>query len=362
MVAVENLSLEEKIGQLFLVGIDGTVPKEEIIRLIQRYRIGGVIIYKKDIATIQQLLDLINMLKAQNIANQIPLFIATAQEGGTVTNMPVDITTIPSIKEMADTGNKSLVVEAGNITSKMLKEIGFNLNFAPTLDIGMRGDKHIRENKCFSSNVNIVASYGIASMKAMNEQGIITAIKHFPGQGSVKIDAHSIIIPYTKKTVAKLEEEDIFPFRQAIKEGADCMLLGHINLTKLNLFAPATTSKKVIKGLIREKYGYEGVLITDDLCMTSMEIQYGLKDSARRAIKAGNDILLINQTKKVENVIEYITKLVMKDKININEINKSVSRILKLKNKYIINEQNIEKIDIDKTNKEIAQLIKKIKL
>ena len=362
MVKVENLSLEEKIGQLFLVGIDGTSPVDELVHFIQRYRIGGVIIDKKNIKTSEQLLNLINTLKSQNVANQIPLFIAIEQEGGSVTNMPADITAMPSIREIAGTGNKNIVIEASKITGDMLSKFGFNFNLAPTLDVGNDTFNNFKQNCFFSNNENIVASYGILTMKAMNEKGIITAIKHFPGKGSVKKDMDSMIIPYTKKSIAKLEEKDILPFKQAMKEGADCMMVGHINLTKFNLFAPATTSKKVIKGLIRGKYGYDGVLVTEDLCALSMEIQYGLKDSVKRAIKAGNDILVIKQRKRLESVIDYITRLVIKEKINIEEINNSVNRILKLKEKYIFNEQNVETFDVDEFNTKISKLKDQIKL
>lgn len=361
MLTSKNLSLEEKIGQLFLIGIDGTVPDERVMRLIQRYRVGGIVLYRKNIASVKQLLSLINTLKSQNIANQVPLFIAIAEEGGSTNKMPQEINIMPSVKDIASMGDKNLVYEAGSITGDMLKRLGFNLNLAPVLDVETYENSNVTKDRCFSANANIVASYGIANMNAMNEKGIVTAIKHFPGQGSIKISSDSIIIPYSKKSLAKLEEKDLLPFKEAIKEGTECIMVGHINLTKFNLFAPATTSKKVIKGLLRTRYEYNGVLVTDDLCKTSMEIQYGLKDSAARAIKAGNDILIIKDERRVESTIEYITRLAMKERIDINEIDNSVDRILKLKEKYLKNEISIENFDIDKINKKIDTLVENIK-
>lgn len=356
MLTADYLSLEEKIGQLLIVGIEGNVPTAESIEMIQKYRVGGIILYKKNIESADKLLKLNNALKEANIANQVPLFICVDQEGGRVSRMPSEIKKVLPARTIASLANKTLISETGEIIGDMLSRFGINLNFAPVMDVGNFKATHAIGDRCFSNNADIVASYGIASMQAMARKGIIPAIKHFPGQGSVKADSHNIIIPSSPKKVSVLEKTDLLPFISAIKEGADAIMIGHINLSKLNWFAPATASHKVVTGLLRQKYGFDGVAITDDLCMASVEIQYGIKDLAARAINARNDMLIIKDPKKSIGVIEYIIKLVKKGKISEEDINESVNRILKLKEKYKISNKKIENCDVEYINKEISEL------
>lgn len=360
MITSANMSLEEKIGQLFIIGIDGQMPNEKAIRLIQKYRVGGVILYRKNIGDIEQTLSLTNALKEANLGNQVPLFICTDQEGGRVSRAPKEILRIPSARQIASHNNKSLVAKSGALIGEVLASTGFNLNFAPILDLGNYKDKHAIGDRCYSNNPEIVANYGIACMKEIAAKGVVPVVKHFPGQGSAKADSHDIIIPSSPKKVNKLEETDLYPFLKAINEECDALMVGHVNLSKLNWFAPATASHKVVNGLLREKYKYDKVAITDDLCMASVVIQYGLKDLAARAIKSRNDMMIIKHPNKSESVIEYITKLVIKNKIPEEYINESVDRILKLKAKYNISNNIISSFDVEKLNKKIEDFNKEI--
>lgn len=362
MISLNSMSLEEKIGQLFMVRYEGIEQNAQLIKLIQKYKIGGVLLNPKGVEKVGELYNFIDSLKGYNSGNQVPLFIAVEQEGGNFNKMPLELRRLPSAKASSSIGNKNLLYELGNITGEMLRKVGFNMNLAPVLDIDDSKNSNFIADRSFSSNPNIVASYGSVNMKGMNEQNIITAVKHFPGQGSVTMDSHSIIIPYTKKTLQKLEESDILPFREVMKNGADCMMVGHINLTKFNLFAPATTSTKVISGLVRGKYKYDGVLMTDDLGMPCMDIQYGLKDATKRAIIAGNDILMIKDMSRAESTIDYIIKIVNKEKISSDRIDQSVNRILNLKEKYASESAPLTSSDVEEINRKIENITNQIEL
>lgn len=360
--SVGNLSLTEKVGQLFLIGIDGTVANEDVVELIQTYKVGGIILQKKNVESVKQLLALINELKDMNIANQIPLFISIEQEGGRSNVLPNELIQLPSIKYIADKGSKNLVYESSVIVAKVLKLFGINLNFAPVLDLGGYNDGLSLGDRCISNNPVLASSYGAQIIKAMNEQQIISIPKYFPGHDSCKkASSNKIIIPSTSKSIAKLEERDLVPFKAAIDNKVDGIMIGNINMSRLNLFAPATTSYKVVTKLLKQKYEYEGITITDDLCTTSVDIQYGIKDSVKRAIVAGNDIVMIKEQSKVKSVMDYILKQVRSGNVDEKELDRRVEKIIDLKDKYEINNNEVLEYDIEKVNDELQNVLNDIK-
>lgn len=362
MIALENMSLEDKLGQMFMIGFDGDKPSKDLIMLIQKYKIGGVLLNPNGEITVKELANLIGALKEENSGNSASLFIAVEQEGGKYNKMPKELRRLPSSAVLANTGNKNLVYEVGEITGKMLNKIGFNMNLAPVLDLYDRKNNFFLGERSFGTNPNIVASYGNINIKGISEQNVVPVAKHFPGHGTVNMGTHNIIIPFSRKSLSNLEETDLMPFKEAIEDGLECMMIGHINLTRFNLFAPCTTSKKVITKIIRNRYKYEGVLITDDITMPCMDIQYGIKDAARRAIVAGNDIILIKDITKAEQIIEHILKLVNKGEITADHIDASVNRILKLKEKYLSDKEKITDKDVEEINTRIAEITNKIEL
>lgn len=362
MIALENMSMEEKLGQMFMIGFEGDKPSKELIMFIQKYKIGGVLITPNSECSIKQLAELIGVLNEENSGNEVPLFMAVEQEGGKYNKMPKEIRRLPSAQVLANTGNKNLMYEIGEITGKMLKKIGFNMNLAPVLDLYDKKNDFFIGERSFGSNPNIVANYGWLNILGMAEQKVIPVAKHFPGHGTVNMGTHNIIIPFSNKSLSKLEETDLLPFKETIVNGLECMMVGHINLSKYNMFAPVTTSSKVITKIIRNRYKYEGVLITDDITMPCMEIQYGLKDAAKRAIVAGNDVILIKDITKAEQVIEYILKLVNRGEITADHIDASVNRILKLKGKYITENSIITEKDIEEINTRISEITNKIEM
>lgn len=357
--SVENLSLVEKVGQMFIVGINGTNLNEELVELIQKYKIGGVILDNKNIEDVNQLQNLLNALKSTNVGNEIPLYIAISQENGRENKLPKEIRKLPSIKYVAESSDKNLIYEYSKITADILKKLGFNMNLCPVLDLGGSVSGKELGDRCISYNPTIVGSYGMQMVNAIKENGIIPVPKYFPGHSTTKTRS-DFIIPYSRKSISKLENLDISPFKYLMENGMDVMLVGHINLTKMNLFAPATMSYKIITRLLRNKYNYEGIVMSDDLCNLSVDIQYGIKTSTRKAILAGNDIVIISDQSKVKNVIEDITKQIRNGNIDEKQINQRVQRIIDNKEKYNILDKETEAFDIDENNKMIEEIITKI--
>lgn len=357
---IKELSLQEKIGQMIIIGMDTNYITDRIKDMILKYKIGGIILYRKNFNTYQDMLKLIKNLKDLNRKNKIPLFIAIDQEGGRVNRMPREIKNLPSANQIAITGGEELVRASANITGQILRKSGFNLNFSPVLDIKRFENNHAIGDRSFGSDKEEVAKFGITAMKELQKNKVVSAIKHFPGHGATKQDSHNFL-PVINEKIEKLEKEDMYPFEQAIKNGADVVLVGHLLIKNITGIYPASLSRKFIAKYLRMKYRYNGVIITDDLKMKAIKVLYGTKLSVRKAFEAGNDIIVFryNNKKEVE-VIEQIISLVKKGKIKENRINKSVKRIIDLKNKYEISDtEEIQGIEIEKVNKEIETIRKK---
>lgn len=356
---INELSIQEKIGQMIIIGMDTNYITDRIKTMITKYKIGGIILYRKNFSTYDKMLELIEQLKDLNKVNKIPLFIAIDQEGGRVNRMPKEIQNLPPANTIALQNNEELVKKSAQLTGKLLKNSGFNLNFAPVLDIKNFSNEHAIGNRCFGNDKETVAKYGVATMKALQEQGIVSVIKHFPGHGATNKDSH-YFLPVINKKIKTLENEDMYPFEQAINSGADCLLVGHLLIKNVTGLYPASLSRKFISRYIRKKYKYNGLIFTDDLKMRAIRL-YGSANSVIKAFKAGNDIIVFRFNKDEEkNAIEKVVKLTLSGKIKEGRINRSVKRIINLKEKYNLSDDMPEKsIDIDDFNNEILQIREK---
>lgn len=359
--SVGNLSLVEKIGQMFMIGLDGYTADETVMELIQTYKIGGFVIYENNVQSAEQLLRLINSLKAMNVGNEVPLFIGISQEGGRENIIPKDIIKIPSIKYIAEIADKSLMHEVATLTGDVLKAFGINMNFCPVLDLGGIVEGRMLGDRCISTNPTIVSSYGLQMINGLNETGIIAIPKYFPGHGATKNKGADFVIPSTNKSIQKLEQADIVPFKAAIDAKVDGIMVGHINLARLNLFAPATMSHKVVTRLLKEKYLYEGLVVADNLTNISVDVQYGIKGSIRRAINAGCDLMIIKDIKKVKGVLQDIEKKIKLGDFDSQEIDLRVQKILDLKDKYNLKDEEITEIEIKALNDRVQALVEKVR-
>lgn len=359
-IEVKDLTREEKVGQMLMVGLNMTNPQKKIEELILKYKVGGLLLYRKNYKNYEQLVELINYIKKLNSVNKVPLFIAIDQEGGRVNRMPPDFENIPSANKLAKYQEENLVEKASLMVGEMLYQTGFNMDFAPILDIKRFDDGQAIGDRAFSEDKQEVIKYGIQTMKGLQSKKIIPVVKHFPGHGATTKDTH-FVLPTIKKDLIELEQEDMKPFEEAIKAGVDCILVSHLKIKKAAMVYPTSMSRKFITKYLRKKYHYNGLIITDDMRMKSVRNLYGKNKPIKKAWEAGNDIILFKYGKK-EKVIEEIIREVKKDKKKEARVNRSVRRILKLKEQYEINGNEIQqKEDFVKTiNQEIHEIREKI--
>ena len=356
-IKLNEMSKEEKIGQMIMVGMDTNYITDRIKTLIQKYKIGGIILYRKNFGTYEDLIKLVNELKELNKNNKIPLLIAVDQEGGRVNRMPSEFHNLPSVNLIAKQKDEALIKESAEIIAQILNSSGFNLNFAPVLDLKNSKDNSAIGDRAFSENIEEVYKYGKIFMEELQKRNVIPVIKHFPGHGATKQDSH-FILPIIKESYNELEQKDIIPFKVLIKEGADAMLVGHLVIPEITKLYPASLSKELIGNYIRKRYKYNKLLITDDLKMRAIKMFYGENKAVEKAFLAGNDIIVFRYNRsKEEKAIKNLLYMYNKNK---GRVNRSVLRILKQKEKYNINDNKIEKtINIEEINNRIDAIRKR---
>lgn len=357
MVDVNGLTVEEKIGQMIMVGLDSTYITERTKKLILKYKVGGIILYRKNFKSYEDLLNLIRELKSLNKDNKVPLFISIDQEGGRVNRMPKEILNLPAANKIASYKNVELIRKSARITGEILRKSGISMNFSPVLDIKRFEDSHAIGDRCYGETRDEVVEFGIPVMEELKNQGIISVVKHFPGHGATLKDSH-FMLPVINTPISKLEQEDMEVFNQAIKRGADAVLVGHLRIRQLTGVFPASLSRNFIIRTLRGKYRFRGLVISDDLKMRAIRFVYGELLAVKKAFEAGNDIIVFRfNQKKEETAINDIIDLVKKNKIKEFRINRSVKRILQIKEKYGITDVGkIEGINIDSINSEIEKI------
>lgn len=357
MIEMKELSRQEKIGQMIIIGMDTNYITERIKSMITEYKVGGIILYRKNFNTYPEMLALIRQLKELNKANKIPLWIAVDQEGGRVNRMPREMLNLPSANQIATKGGIEEVEKSAEIIGKILRQSGYHINFAPVLDIKRFSDHHAIGDRCYGESKERVAEYGIAMMKKLQEQGIMAVLKHFPGHGATKKDSH-YFLPMISQAMSQLQKEDMYPFEQAIKNGADAILVGHLLIKNVTGIYPASLSRKFITQHLRMKYKYNGLIVTDDLKMRAIKFIYGTDWAVRKAFEAGNDVIIFRFSQQEEReAIQKVVNLVQEGKIKENRINRSVRRIIKMKEKYhISDEEKNEGVQLEEINSEIKRI------
>lgn len=356
---IKELSLEEKIGQLFIVGRKSE-KTDDIYKMIDDCKVGSIILYKKNYANYKEMVEFVNSIKKANSKKKVPLFFSIDQEGGRVNRMPSEILNIPSATKLARTEDLEIVKKSGKIIGKMLKETGINMNYGPILDIRRFKENHPIGDRCFGETNSEVEKYAIPVLEEMKNENVLSVVKHFPGHGLTKKDSHFQFPKITEK-IEKVEKEDMNVFKSAIDNGADAIMIGHLMLKEVDSKYPASISKKIIQKYLIDKYNFKGLIITDDLKMWAIRIHFNIKKAALRAIEAGNDMVMMGFSyRTTKKIIKYIIKQVKKGKISEERINRSVEKILSMKEKYNANNELVEGLNIEEFNNQIKNIREKV--
>lgn len=335
------MTLEQKVGQMIIAGIDGTRMDQAAKDMIAEQHIGGIILYRDNFSDLAGSVKLVNDLKKANNGNPAPLFLSVDQEGGKVSRLPADFEEIPDNKSVGTRRNPELAEEMGALLAREVKLMGLNVNFAPVLDINSNLKNPVIGRRSFGADADLVTKMGLAEMKGLSEGGVVSVVKHFPGHGDTSVDSH-LDLPILYKATEQLEAFEWIPFKAAIDEGVDAVMVAHILFPVIDSSAPASMSKVIIGEQLRGTLGYDGVVITDDLTMGAVAKSYGIPNAAVASVQAGTDILLVahgyDTTKKV---YDKLLQSVRDGSIKESRIDESVRRILTLKQKYNLSDEPV---------------------
>lgn len=324
---LNSMTLEEKIGQMMLIGVYGTQLNDDIIFSLNQFHFGGIIFYDRNLESVAQTKNFTEQITAA--ANQkVPLFFAIDEEGGRVARGKSFLEPAPSQETIGLEGDPEAAKYWAKYNATLLKSIGVNLNFAPVADVGSK------DTRSFGSDALIVSEFVNAAAQGYEEENFLYTLKHFPGIGKSKIDPHKDI-SNVEDSKEILDAEDLPPFKKVIREHDNSrfmVMIGHLKYDALDSVNSASLSPAVMTGLLRNELGFSGVVITDDLEMGAIKNHTELSSLGVRMILAGGDIALVCHNYESQQIVyNSILAAVKRGEISEARINESVRRILRMK-------------------------------
>lgn len=335
----DGMTLEQQIGQLFMAGFHGISASADIIDLIQRYHVGGVILFSRNIGTAQQVADLTRSLQAAAKAagHHYPLLISIDQENGMVQRLGSDMTGFPGNMTLGAVGSEQMVYEVAQASGEELKALGINMNLAPVADVNNNPANPSIGVRSFGEDPQQVARLTAAAVRGYRAAGVVPTLKHFPGHGDTAADPHLTlpVIPHSMKRMAAVE---LPPFKLGIEAGADAVMIGHVFLPALMPpdALPATVSPAIVQGLLREQLGYGGLVMSDCLEMDAITHTVGAARGSVLALKAGTDLVLISHRyDRQRSGIESAQAAARSGELSAETIRQAAERVLRLKQRVV---------------------------
>lgn len=325
---VANMSDADKVGQLMMIGIHGKSLNDDAKFMLNEYRVGGIILFDRNMESKDQVKTLIaDINKAGKSAGLTPLFLGIDQEGGAVARMDDKLIKVPPAEEVG----KEPVEQAAALAKEVgteLKDLGFNINFAPVADLGLT------YGRSYSTNPDEVVRYASAVGKSYDEAGLWYSYKHFPGIGKTDVDLHAdtSIVPVSKETLLSEDTKVFVDLIKQSKPNTYTIMVSHAMYPQIDPDHPSSLSKAIITDWLRKDMGYNGVVVTDDMDMGALAKHYTFGDMAVQSILAGSDILLVcHEYEHMQEAYNGLMKAVKDGRISKARLDESVKRILLMK-------------------------------
>ncbi|WP_314361570.1 glycoside hydrolase family 3 protein [uncultured Veillonella sp.] len=325
---VANMSDADKVGQLLMIGIHGKTLNDDAKFMLNEYRVGGIILFDRNMESKNQVKSLITDInKTGKSAGLTPLFIGIDQEGGAVARMEDQLIKVPPAEELG----KEPIEQAVSLAKQSgteLKDLGFNINFAPVADLGLT------YGRSFSTNPDDVVRYASAVGKAYDEAGLWYSYKHFPGIGKTDVDLHAdtSVVPVSKETLLNEDTKVFVDLIKQSKPNTYAIMVSHAMYPQIDADHPSSLSKAIITDWLRKDMGYNGVVVTDDMDMGALAKHYTFGDMAVQSILAGSDILLVcHEYEHMQEAYNGLMKAVKDGRISKERLDESVKRILLMK-------------------------------
>lgn len=327
----ESMSIEERIGQLFMIRAHsdkGPEYEQMVGKLIEKYQVGGLCFFQ---GTPERQVFLVNAY--QQMVAKVPLMIAMDAEWGLGMRMKSSVYSFPRQLMLGAIQDNSLIMQMGEEVAAQLKRVGTHVNFAPVADINNNAENPVIHTRSFGEDKYNVAVKSYMYMKGMQDNGVMASAKHFPGHGDTNVDSHHDL-PVIDQTKERLDSLELYPFKEMVKKGIGGVMVAHLSVPALDdrMNRPTTLSSKTIKGLLRSEMEFNGLVFTDALEMKGVTKHFEPGEVEAEALLAGNDMLVLPED--LEAAFQYINKYLLEGTIDSVQIATSVKRVLRAKVDY----------------------------
>lgn len=333
---IDAMPLEDRVASLFIItpealtGFNTVTQAGDTTReALSEYAVGGLVYFSKNIKSKEQLTEMLSNTRSNS---RYPIFLAVDEEGGSVSrvaNSDIDVVKVDDMAVLGKSQDTVAAHEAGNTIGTYLNELGFNLDFAPVADVLMDAENSVLGERSFGTDAAVAADMVSSVVEGMQETGVNTCLKHFPGLGSAVEDTHEGKAEITK-TLEEMRNSDFIPFKAGIEAGANMIMVSHVTASAIDTEGlPSSLSKVIITDVLRGELGFEGVVITDALNMNAISDYYTADEAAIMAIEAGADMLLMPED--FETAYNGLLSAVQEGRISEERINESLRRIYRIK-------------------------------
>lgn len=333
---MKEMSLREKIGQRLVVGFPGFEMTKEYIELVREYKVGNVILFAENVESALQLKTLCDSIQELTKAQTgYPAFITIDQEGGVVTRLHEKFAAVvPGAMAIAATGDPQNAYIAGKLTAQELLALGVNFDLAPDMDINSNANNPVIGVRSYGDSPETVSAYGVQMIRGLLDGGVLCTAKHFPGHGDTEVDSH-LSLPKVDKTMEELEKCELAPFRAAIQAGVPSVMTTHILFPQIEPERiPATMSRRIITGLLKERLGFRGLVISDCMMMNAIQEEFGTVNGSVAAVAAGVDLVFVSHSVELaRQACEALEQKLKSGGLSMDEMNASVQSILEYKQK-----------------------------
>lgn len=341
------MTIRDTVGQLLMVGFQGTELTRTFLDWLHEYRPGGVILFSRNLVNPEQVARLTNAL--QEHAPNPPLLIAIDEEGGRVSRLPRGFTTFPAASRIAACRSPDAAYGVAEVTARELRAVGINVNLAPVLDVNSNPANPIIGDRAYGTQPEQVCTYGMAVMQGLEGNGIIPCGKHFPGHGDTTTDSHHVL-PVVEADRVRLDAVELEPFRRAIRRGLPAIMTAHVRYPALDAEAPATLSRPILTDLLRNELGFQGVTLTDDMEMRAIFDHQTIGEASVRALRAGADMVLIcHRQERQRAAVSAMEQALEQGELSWERLTASVARIRALKEKRLTPFQPVDPSRVTQT-------------
>lgn len=334
-------SVRREIGQLLIGSLPGTTITSEMRSLARDFQLGGVTLFKRNIEAPEQVAELNHDL--QTLSAELPLWVAVDQEGGRVARLRSPFTEWPPMATLGRSGDGRLAYRFAAALAAELKAVGITLDYAPVLDIHTNPKNPIIGDRALGEDADTVARLGVAIVRGLQENGVAACGKHFPGHGDTSVDSH-LALPLVEHPPDRIRRVECVPFREAIRADVAFIMTAHLLVPSLDEQQPATLSPAIVRGMLREELGFDGVILSDDLEMKAIADTYSVPEAAVQAIAAGCDGVLVcradaaDRSQDVElqvAVLEALVHAVEDGRLPVKRVEDALARNRRAKERFL---------------------------